>query len=155
MLGQEYIVRRSGIYLRGQKAPETNAQVILHYLSAPDIAPVMVPWKAIGKASTDLRKRVESPILHYADDIINRAHTLLPMIDAEIVPSLINSTMAINARALPKVYLHLELSQESQDFPAEAWMLFSNNADAFLTAERLHVLAEIFKDRLLSLLRIY
>jgi hypothetical protein len=63
--------------------------------------------------------------------------------------------MAISIQALPKVYLHLELSQETQDFPHEAWVLFSNNANKFLLAPRLQALAEVFKDRLLSLLRIY
>jgi len=77
------------------------------------------------------------------------------MVDAEAVPSLIGSDMAITVRALPKVSLHVELSQETQDFPAEAWVLFSNNAHEFLTAPNLQILAEVFKDRLLSLLRIY
>jgi hypothetical protein len=53
------------------------------------------------------------------------------------------------------VYLHLELCQETQDFPADAWILFSNNANEFLTLSGLQALAELFKDRLLSLLRIY
>ena len=77
------------------------------------------------------------------------------MIDAEAVPSLIGSEMSLTVRVLPKVYLHVELSQETQDFPAEAWVLFSNNANEFLTAQGLQTLAEMFKDRLLSLLRIY
>jgi hypothetical protein len=63
--------------------------------------------------------------------------------------------MAITVRALPKVNLHIELYQETQDFPAEVWVLFSNNADQFLPTPSLHLLAEMFKDRLLSLLRIY
>jgi hypothetical protein len=33
--------------------------------------------------------------------------------------------------------------------------LFSNNAHEFLTSPSMQVLAELFKDRLLSLLRIY
>jgi hypothetical protein len=33
--------------------------------------------------------------------------------------------------------------------------LFSNNANEFLSAENLQALGEIFKDRLLSVLRIY
>jgi len=156
MLGQEYIIRRSGIYLRGQKAPDVHAQVILQYLSAPDVAPVTAPWRSFKEtASADFRKRIEAPIMHYADDIISRAHVLLPMVDAQMAPSIIGSTIAINARALPKVYLHLELSEESQDFPSEAWLLFSHNADAFLSVDQLHILAEMFKDRLLGLLRIY
>jgi hypothetical protein len=77
------------------------------------------------------------------------------MIDAEATPSLIGGDLAITIRALPKVYLHVELSQETQDFPAEAWVLFSNNANEFLTAASLQTLAEVFKDRMLSLLRIY
>ena len=58
-------------------------------------------------------------------------------------------------RALPTVYLRVELAQETQDFPAEVWILFSNNADDFLSVASLQTMAEIFKDRLLSLLRIY
>jgi hypothetical protein len=77
------------------------------------------------------------------------------MFDAKAVPSLIGSDMAIMVRALPKVYLRLELSQESQDFPAEAWILFSKNANDFLSVVSLQTMAEIFKDRILSLLRIY
>jgi hypothetical protein len=49
----------------------------------------------------------------------------------------------------------VEISGETEDFPAEAWLLFSNNANEFLTVQGLHALAEIFKDRLLSLIRIY
>ena len=81
--------------------------------------------------------------------------TILPMFDGMGVPSLIGSDMAITMRALPRVYLHVEMSQETQEFPSEAWILFSNNANEFLSAENLQTLGEIFKDRLLSVLRIY
>jgi hypothetical protein len=53
------------------------------------------------------------------------------------------------------VYLHVEISGETEDFPAEAWLLFSNNANEFLSVQGLYTLAEMFKDRLLSLIRIY
>jgi hypothetical protein len=47
------------------------------------------------------------------------------------------------------------MSQEDKEFPPEVWVLFSNNADHFLRGESLQLLGELFKDRLLSLLRIY
>jgi len=159
MLGQEYAIRHDGITLHGQQAPEIHASVIHDYLASSGTTLSMKPWRTIGdlagKASPDFRKRVELPISNYAVEIITRANTLLPMVDAETVPSLIGSDMAITVRALPKLILHVELSQETQDFPAEAWVLFSNNANEFLHMPSLHVLAEMFKDRLLSLLRIY
>jgi hypothetical protein len=159
MLGQEYVIRHGGVFLHGQQAPEVHASVIHDYLSSSGTTLNLMPWRSIadfsGHASPDFRKRVELPISNYAVDIITRANTLLPMVDAETTPSLIGSDMAITVRALPKVNLRVELSQETQDFPAEAWVLFSNNADQFLPMPSLHVLAEMLKDRLLSLLRIY
>jgi hypothetical protein len=159
MLGQEYVISHNGILLHGQKAPESHTAVILDYLRSSGTTPVVMPWRSLGDLSgrtfPDFRKRIELPLTNYAADIITRAASLLPMIDAEAAPSLIGSDMAITIRALPKVRLHVELSQETQDFPAEAWVLFSNNADAFLTAASLQMLAEVFKDRMLSLLRIY
>jgi hypothetical protein len=159
MLGQEYVVRHDGILLHGQKAPETHTAIVLNYLFAPGSAAVVIPWRAIsdffGRPFPDFRKRVELPLTNYASEIISRAGSLLHMIDAEATPSLIGGDLAITIRALPKVYLHVELSQETQDFPAEAWVLFSNNANEFLTAASLQTLAEVFKDRMLSLLRIY
>jgi hypothetical protein len=68
---------------------------------------------------------------------------------------MIGSDLAFTVRSLPKVHLHVELSQENQEFPAEAWVLYSNNADAFLSTDGLRLLADLFRDRLLSLLRIY
>ncbi len=159
MLGQEYVIRHGGIFLHGQQAPEIHASVINDYLSSSGTTLTRTPWRAIGdfsrQASQDFRNRVELPISSYAAEIIARAKTLLPMVDAEMTPSLIGSDMAITVRALPKVNLHVELFLETQDFPAEAWVLFSNNADQFLLIPGLQVLAEMFKDRLLSLLRIY
>jgi hypothetical protein len=159
MMGQEYLIRREGIFLRGQKAPETHAAMIIDYLFSPVTEPVILPWRSLGDFSggiaTDFRTRVEMPLTNYSTEIISRANTLLPMMDAKAAASIINSDMALSVRALPKVYLHIELSQESQDFPPEAWILFSNNADAFLDLPNLQALAELFKDRLLSLLRIY
>ncbi len=159
VLGQEYIVRRNGIYLRGQKAPDSHSSVILDYLFSPGAAPVLLPWRAIGDfpgaTRPDFRRNVELPVAQHAAEIITRAQALLPMFDARTAPSLIGSDMAIIVRALPQVHLHVELSQETQDFPAEAWVLFSNNANDFLRLENLQALAEIFKDRLLSLIRIY
>jgi len=159
MLGQEYLIRHSGIFLHGQQAPEVHASVIHDYLSSSGTTMSLMPWRAIGvfsgHSSPDFRKRVELPISNYAVDIITRANTLLPMLDAQMTPSLIGSDMAFTVCALPKVNLHVELSQETQDFPAEAWVLFSNNAHEFLLVPSLQVLAEMFKDRLLSLLRIY
>jgi hypothetical protein len=159
MLGQEYVIRHDGIILHGQQAPEINASVIRDYLSSSGTTLSRTPWRAIGDlshgASPDFRKRVELPISSCAVEIIARAKTLLPMLDAEVTPSFIGSDMAITVRALPKVNLHVELSQETQDFPAEAWVLFSNNADQFLLIPGLQALAEMFKDRLLSLIRIY
>ena len=159
MLGQEYTVRHSGVFIHGQQAPEIQASVIYDYLSSSGTTLSMMPWRPIrdfsGQSSQDFRKRVELPISNVAAEIITRANTLLPMVDAETAPSFIGSDMAITVRALPKVFLHVELSQETQDFPAEAWVLFSNNSNEFLLMPSLHVLAELFKDRLLSLLRIY
>lgn len=159
MLGQEYVVRRDGIFLHGQKAPEAHATVILGYVFSSGAELTKLPWRTIGDFSgrplPDFRKRVELPLINYAAEIAARSNPLLSMVDASSGPSLIGSDMAITVRALPKVYLHLELSQETQDFPAEAWMLFSNNANEFLSVPNLLTLAEAFKDRLLSLLRIY
>jgi hypothetical protein len=158
MLGQEYVIRHSGVFLHGQQAPEVHASVIRDYLSSSGTTLSMLPWRTIGDfagQSSDFRKKVELPISNSAVEIITRANILLPMLDAETAPSLIGSDMAITVRALPRVNLHVELSQETQDFPAEAWVLFSNNANEFLFMQSLHVLAEMFKDRLLSLLRIY
>ncbi len=159
MLGQDYVIRHNGIFLHGQKAPDSHAQVIYEYLFSSGTAYTQLPWRTImdfaGSPSSDFRKKVELPLTQYVAEIITRASSLLPMFDAQQSPSIIGSDMAITVRALPKVSLHMEMSQETQDFPAEVWILFSNNANEFLTVESLHVLAELFKDRLLSLLRIY
>lgn len=159
MLGQEYVVRSEGIFLHGQKAPDTHAEVIREYLSSPERVSIMAPWRSISDFTenppADFRKKVELPVAQYAGDVITRSSALLQMLDAKTVRSLIRSDTALTVRALPKVYLQVELSQETQDFPAEAWVLFSNNANAFLSVPRLQMLAEIFKERLLSLLRIY
>jgi hypothetical protein len=159
MLGQEYVIRHGGVFLHGQQAPEIHTSVIHDYISSSGTTLSLMPWRTIGdfpgQSSPDFRKRVELPISNYAAGIITRANIILPMMDAETTPSFIGSDMAITVRALPKVNLHVELSQETQDFPAEAWVLFSHNANEFLLMPSLHVLAEMFKERLLSLLRIY
>ncbi len=159
VLGQEYLVTREGVFLHGQRAPESHTVVVVNYLVAPDKNMVMTPWRAIGDftggASADFRKKVELPISHYAAEIVSRADVLLPMVDARATRSLIGSDMAVIVRALPKIYLHVELSQETQDFPPEAWILYSNNADTFLNLSGLLTLAEMLKDRLSSLIRIY
>ena len=159
MLGQDYLIRRDGVFLRGQKAPEVHTAVVIDYIFAPVTEPVMLPWRTLGDfaggITPDFRRDIEMPITRYAAEIIARAKLVLPMVDARSAPSIIGSDMAITVRALPKVFLHIELSQETQDFPAEAWILFSNNANRFLDLPNLQSLAEMFKDRLLSLLRIY
>jgi hypothetical protein len=159
MLGQEYIIRRDGVFIRGQKAPEVHATVLLEYLFSPGKDPIVLPWRAIGdfagQASVDFRKKVEAPLTVNATEIIGRASTIFPMMDAEASSSIIGSDLAFTVRALPKVYLHVEISGETEDFPAEAWLLFSNNASEFLSVQGLYALAEVFKDRLLSLIRIY
>lgn len=159
MLGQEYVITRDGITLRGQKAPEIHETVILDYLTSSGKTVRELPWRPLGNftgaAVNDFRKRIELPLAQHAEEFISRANTLLPLFDAFLSPSMIRSDMAITVRALPKISLHLELCQESQEFPAEAWVLFSNNADAFMSAESLHLLGELLKDRILSLLRIY
>ena len=160
MLGQEYIIRRDGVLLHGQKAPAAHAAVVMDYLFSPGTTPVLMPWRSIGAFADavppDFRRKVEAPIAHYAAEIVTRAHSLLPMVDARTTPAIISSSdLAFMVRALPKVYLHVELSQETQDFPAEAWILFSHNANEFLGLAGLRALAELFKERLLSLLRIY
>jgi hypothetical protein len=159
MLGQEYIISRSGITLRGQKAPESHEAVILDYLRSSGTEMVGPPWRALGDFAgapvADLRKRVELSLVPHVADLLTRANSLLPLIDAERAPSIVGSDLSITVRALPKVALHVELSQENPEFPAEAWVLFSGNADQFLSVGNLQLLAELFKDRLLSLLRIY
>jgi hypothetical protein len=159
MLGQEYVVTRNGITLHGQKAPETHEAVILDYLLSSGTNARELPWRPLGNfngtAVADFRKRIELPLAQHAEEFISRANMLLPLFDAFLSPSMIGSDMAITVRALPKISLHVEISQESQEFPAEVWVLFSNNADAFLGAQSLHLLGELLKERILSLLRIY
>lgn len=159
MLGQEYVVRHDGIFLLGQKVPDDHASVIADYLFSSGTNLALTPWRTIvdfsGVPCPGFRQKVEVPVMHCAADIISRAKSLLPLFDAAEVRSLIGSDMAITIRALPKVYLHVELSGENQDFPAEAWVLFSNNAMDFISIPSMQLLAEIFKERILSLLRIY
>ena len=159
MLGQEYIIRHEGIFLHGQKAPDNHSSVILDYLFSNGSASVTMPWRTIndfsGGTFPEFRRKVELPVTQYAAELITRANAILPMLDGKVVTSIIGSDMAITVRALPKVYLHVELSQETQDFPAETWVLFSNNAHEFMSVTSLQMLAEIFKDRVLSLVRIY
>lgn len=159
MLGQDYVIRRSGITLHGQKAPDSHAAVIMDYLFSPGSRVAVMPWRAIGDFSgtpvPEFRKRAELPLTQYVGEVTARASAVLPLLDAEQEPSIIGTDMAITVRALPNVYLHVEMSEETQDFPADAWILFSNNADDFLTVPSMQALAEIFKDRLLSMLRIY
>ena len=159
MLGQDYVIRHSGIFLHGQNAPDAHASVILDYLFSSGTVLQDVPWRSIGDFTgepySDFRKKVELPIAQYAGEIITRAKSLLPLFDATPAQTIIGSDMAITVRALPKVYLRVEMSQETQDFPSEAWVLFSNNANEFLTVQSIQTLAEIFKERLLSSLRIY
>ncbi len=159
VLGQEYVVRHEGIFLLGQKAPDLHASVILEYLFSSGAALTLVPWRVItdfpGGGCSDFRGSVELPVAQHAAEIMTRAQALLPMLDGTIAPSIIGSDMAITVRALPKVYLHVELWQETRDFPAETWILFSNNAHEFLSPASMQALGDVFKDRLLSLLRIY
>lgn len=159
MLGQEYVVRHEGVFLLGQHAPENHATVISDYVVSKGSTLTLTPWRSMsdfnGSSSLQLRKMVEAPLAGYVGDIITRANAMLPMIAADVAPSIFGSDMAINVRALPNVYLHVELSQETPDFPAETWILFSKNANEFVTPASAELLAEIFKDRLVSLLRIY
>ncbi len=159
MLGQEYVVRRDGISLHGQKAPDAHASVILEYLFSSGSALKLTPWRAIGDFSgsrcAEFRRAVELPVAQHAAEVITRAQALLPMFNGEGAPSIIGSDLALTVRALPRVYLHVELWQETPDFPAETWILFSHNANEFLSVEGLQALADAFKDRLLSLVRIY
>lgn len=159
MLGQDYVIRHSGIFLHGQKAPDAHASVIMEYLFSSGRDLVISPWRALGDFSgagaADFRKQVELTLAQYAGEIIGRGSSLLPLFDAVQARSIIGSDMALTVRALPKVYLHVEMSQETQDFPAEAWVLFSHNANEFLSVDGLKTLAQLFKERVLSLLRIY
>ena len=159
MLGQEYVITRSGITLRGQKAPETHEAVILDYLRSSGTDLIETPWRALGdftgSPAADFRKRVELPLVPHVADLVTRAGSLLPIFDAERAQGIVASDLSFTVRALPKVALHVELSQETPEFPAEAWVLFSWNADRFLSVENLQLLGELFKDRVVSLLRIY
>jgi hypothetical protein len=159
MLGQEYVVRHEGIFLHGQKAPDSHTSVILEYLFSTGTVLDMLPWRSIGaftgQAPAEFRRKVELPVAQYAGDVVARANTVLQMIDATTVQSLAGGDLAITVRALPKVLLHVEFSQESADFPAEVWVLFSHNADEFLSVPSMQTLAELFKERILGLLRIY
>ena len=160
MLGQEYTIRRTGITLRGQKAPELHEAVLLDYLACRGRVLVETPWRGLGDfseggSSADFRKRVELPLAQHIGDLATRTGTVLPLIDGWPAPSIIGRDLAFTVRAMPKVHLHVELSQENQDFTSEAWVLFSNNANEYLSTGGLRILGELFRDRLLSVLRIY
>jgi len=159
MLGQEYHIFRDGIRLCGQKAPDSHERIIVDYLHSAGTELAELPWRSIGDfggaPGVEFRQRVELPLAQHADDVITRASVILPLLDAEQTPSMIGSDMAITVRALPRVRLHIELSRESQEFPSEAWFLFSNNANVFLATASLQILGELCKDRILSLIRIY
>ena len=159
MLGQEYVIKRSGIFLYGQKAPDNHAAVVSDYLLSSGNALTMLPWRSFGdfagRPAPEFRGEIEIPLAQYAGGIIARAGTVLPHMDATLDRSIIASDMSITVRALPKVYLHVDLSQDAQEFPAEVWVQFSNNADDFLSLSGMRALGELFKERVLSLLRIY
>lgn len=159
MLGQEYHIARDGIRLCGQKAPENQERVLVDYLRSAGTELVDLPWRSIGDfggvPGMEFRQRAELPLAQHSDDVIARAAVILPLLDAERTSSVIGSDLALSVRALPRVRLHIELSRESQEFPAEAWFLFSNNAGDFLSTASLQLLAELCKDRMLSIIRIY
>jgi len=159
MLGQDYFVLHNGVFLHGQKAPESHSRVLIDYLSSSGRTLITIPWRPIGEFAgcslTELKHTVEMPIASCIDEIIDRAPIILDMIDGEIAPSIINSDMSFTVPALPKVHLHIELAREIAEFPAEAWILFSRNANVFLEPATIQMLCELFKERILSCLRIY
>jgi hypothetical protein len=159
MLGQEYHIFRDGVRLCGQKAPENQERLLIEYLLSSGSRLIELPWRSLGDfgagSGAEFRQRVELPLAQHADDFIVRANVILPLFDAQPAPSMIGSDLAVTVRALPRIRLHIELSRESQDFPSEAWFLFSQNANEFLGAASLQVLGELCKDRILSLIRIY
>ncbi|MDH4163089.1 MAG: DUF3786 domain-containing protein [Nitrospirota bacterium] len=159
MLGQEYVIRRNGITLRGQKVPENHEQIITDYLRSEGAVFIAQPWRSLAEVTSQqnpaFRKTVEGPLAQHAAECMQRASIIMPLMDAQPVASAIGSELAFVVRALPKVHLHVELSREDQEFPAEAWVLFSHNAGDFLKPESLLLLGEVFRERLLGLLRIY
>lgn len=159
LLGQEYCIRHDGITLRGQNAPEIHEAVILSYLRSSGTSFVPVPWRAYGgfpgAAAFEFRKIVEVPLLPHVQELLDRSASLLPLFDGSAAASLIGCDLAFSVRALPKVHLHVELCRENDEFPAELWVLFTSNADRFLSVSAMLQLGELFKERLVSLLRIY
>jgi hypothetical protein len=159
LLGQEYFIGRNGVTLQGQKAPENHEALILDYLLSSGTMMREVPWRSFADfgepGAPEFRKKVELPLIQHVSDFISRANTIVPLFDAAIVSSMIGSDMAITVRALPRVHLHIELSLEDREFPSEAWVLFSNNANEFLSVNGMQRLGELCKERILSLLRIY
>jgi Domain of unknown function (DUF3786) len=159
MLGQEYRIFPDGVRLCGQKAPENQERVVIDYLTSSGTRLIELPWRSWGDfgggSGAEFRQRVELPLAQHVTDFIERANVILPLFDAQPAPSVIGSDLAITVSALPRIRLHIELSRESQDFPSEAWFLFSHNANEFLGAASLQVLGELCKDRILSLIRIY
>ncbi len=159
MLGQEYTIRRSGIELRGHKVPENYERIILDYLSSRGHTFIPSPWKSLQEVTSvampEFRRSVELILAQHAADCVQRAATILPLLDSRPCASMIGSDLAFTVPALPKVHVHIELSRESQEFPPEAWVLFSQNAGDFLSPDGLFLLGLALKDRLLSILRIY
>lgn len=159
MLGQEYVVRHNGVFLLGQKAPESHAAIVLDYLFSPGKELVLLPWRSFGdfagKPVPEFRRQVEAPLAQSAAAFIQRAGAILPLVDGAADRSIIASDLAITVRALPKVYLHIELSRDANDFPPEVWVQFSRNADEFLSLTGMQGLAELFRERVQSLLRTY
>ena len=93
MLGQEYVIRHQGIFLRGQKAPDAHGAVVLDYLFSSGDQFRMTPWKSFGdlagRPAPEFRTRVEVPLQQQVSNIIGRAATILPHLDAKADQSLI------------------------------------------------------------------
>lgn len=158
-MNETFTVSEKGIYDRSGCLPGFERCVVIfkYLLMFPESLPEDHEWTAYrdlknaGPLEKYFRNEVELSITRFFSgkvDALRKAVDLLGGVPPGIQ---LNYDLAAKITLMPEVPVIITFNDEDEEFPAACSVLFENHAEAFLDAESLAILGNIFAEKLKTL----
>lgn len=158
MLNEHFQINESGIVRGGKKDGEVETLVILNAALCSGDDTVSSEWKPYEKFSgtkghIDLyKKQVEGWLASKAEEIVANKKTIVEKYNAQVLDNIGGSDFAFIFEPFPNIKLFCQIYLADDEFPADAKLYFSANADKFMPLLCMEKLAHLWIKQLSDLI---
>ena len=140
MLNKDYIIKEEGVFQQDKEAGELETMLILNAALSPGIDCASADWKSYENFSGTgghvgyLKEFGEGTLAKLSSQIVKHKDEIIKKYDTLAQENVSGSDLSFVIEPFPGIRIFCQIYSKDDEFPAEAKIFFSANADKIMPA---------------------